>query len=87
MAYIILDAPGTGNGPCVRPCAHYTCHATRAQAESECPAGDGPIGYERAFAYPDETSDLYRGGAPWHLRCLHAAADWSAADRVIGSTS
>lgn len=88
MAYIILPAPGTESGPCIdEGCGHPTCGMTRRQATSECPAGDGPIGYERALSYPPGGDELYRDGKPWHLRCLHAAADASAADRVVGSTS
>jgi hypothetical protein len=88
VAYITIDAPGSEFGPCIdEACGHTDCAATRAQVASQCPAGDGPIGYERAFAYGPEGSDLHRDGAPWHLRCLHAAADLAAADRVVGSTS
>ena len=46
MAAAILAKPGTEAGPCVEPCEHTDCAATRKMAEAECVWCDEPIGYD-----------------------------------------
>jgi len=60
MAAGYLPAPGKRNqfneeiGPCVEPCEHTDCAATRRMAKTICPHCGKPIGYETGF-YQDGT--------------------------------
>ena len=49
MAAGILPAPGTEYGPCVAPCRHRDCAATRRTALKVCRHCGAPVGYERRF--------------------------------------
>jgi hypothetical protein len=66
MAAARLPKPGTEFGPCVDPCEHIDCAATRADADSLCHYCDGPIGYEERY-YRDQS------GALVHAICLEQA--------------
>ncbi len=49
MAAIVLSRPGTECGPCIFPCQHPDCLASRNMAESVCPICGQSIGYDRRF--------------------------------------
>lgn len=78
MAAGTLPSPGkivNGNeiGPCVEPCQHTDCAATRAMAAAICSRCADPIGYETRF--------YALGTTPAGVRCYaHAACEEDAAE-------
>ncbi len=64
MAFGTLPAPGKivrGEeiGPCIEPCKHLDCAATRKMADSHCPICRRQIGYEMPF-YSEGKDYLHR---------------------------
>jgi hypothetical protein len=49
MAAGRLPEPGTEFGPCIEPCKHRDCLASRQMAEAICPECKKPIGYGVGF--------------------------------------
>jgi len=49
MAPGLLAPPGQPAGPCIEPCQHRDCAATRQMAETVCHYCGKPIGYDRGF--------------------------------------
>ena len=69
MAYATLAAPGTETGPCVEPCNHTDCAATRQQAAALCGLCNQPISYDTPF-YADPNHPT----TGWvHRTCLLAS--------------
>ncbi len=48
---------GTEIGPCVEPCAHTDCAATRATAAALCKWCGKPIGYETGYFEGDDGTE------------------------------
>ena len=53
MTSVFLAEPGSEYGPCVDPCGHSDCRATRETAAWVCSYCNEPIGYGRHF-YSDD---------------------------------
>jgi len=70
MAWSILDAPGTPDGPCKEPCRHLDCQANRRLAETTCRLCAKPIGYDAKFC-----NDPWRLGAEIHFSCMLAESE------------
>lgn len=64
MAAGRLPAPGTEFGPCLEPCQHNDCAATRADAAAICRFCSKEIGYDRRFYIDSDTRSLV------HADCL-----------------
>ena len=58
---LILQPPGTKNGPCKLPCKHIDCAQARADAEKICPICGLKIGYGAWFDDDD--------GVLSHIEC------------------
>lgn len=69
MAATTLPAPGSEFGPCVEPCAHRDCEATREMAAAACVHCSQPIGYDVRFYRVDLT---HPKGLYAHARCEEA---------------
>lgn len=74
MAFGIMSAPGEKFGPCVGPCKHVDCAATRKDAGKVCRICRDIIGYGRPF-----NDDAEKGGekALAHHVCLVEEAERS----------
>ncbi len=68
VAFGVIPLPGSKFGPCVVPCVHRDCAASRKTAGAACPGCGEKIGYQKSFT-------LGEGGEPWHLSCYVAAVD------------
>lgn len=68
MAATYLSEPGTEYGPCVDPCQHRDCAATRETAATICTYCNEPIGYGNRF-YSDDA------GGSVHAVCLETAIE------------
>jgi|HubBroStandDraft_3_1064219.scaffolds.fasta_scaffold702245_3 hypothetical protein len=64
MAAGRIPAPGTKFGPCIDPCEHTDCAATRKDAASQCHFCNTEIGYEKRFYIEATTRQLV------HAACL-----------------
>jgi hypothetical protein len=73
MSASILQKPGTGRGPCERPCIHRDCEELRRQARTVCRLCGWMIGYGRAFYQDPEDR-----GVGWklvHADCLETSVE------------
>jgi hypothetical protein len=73
MAAVILQEPGTEYGPCVEPCSHVDCAATRTEAALHCPGCAKVLGYGQRIAKPPTGDAL--GDETWHFLCLLGAVE------------
>jgi len=73
MAAGILSAPGTGAGPCLEPCSHTDCAASREWAERACSICSEPIGFEVRFYRTGPDRELLA-----HAACLERSLELEA---------
>ena len=66
MAAGSIPAPGTRLGPCLDPCGHTDCAASRQMAQALCGLCRQAIGYETNFFMQDR---------PEHARCVYDQQD------------
>lgn len=57
MAAGTLPAPGSEHGPCIKPCEHRDCVASRATASATCSWCDEPIGWDTRFYAGDNPGE------------------------------
>lgn len=77
MAAGSIAPPGTEYGPCVEPCKHIDCAATRKQAATPCVTCGEPLGYDVNFFRNHDDFRVKPGDEPEyeHAMCTYKRLD------------
>lgn len=70
MAAGYIHEPGTRYGPCMDPCKHRDCAASREDAATVCPYCEKPIGYHTHYYRESD-----HGGRLVHAACLEVVIE------------